>query len=220
MTSSLFQLSKPLACLLSMEIYKIEFDQAVFDTNQKCIAWLQEKEDYNSLLENKFFKLKVTQKSESMGPEPRKVWQWVGQLYKVKQFITERPEPYVMIWRRSGGNYWDTTEMPTPSAKYLRQKADAEQKAREKQLNQIKKATELRRKRKLASKEKKAKSEEGKGAAKEKPTEGGKIKPSKKKRVKIEDKTSAKFSEASETPCSPLGPITNLEEPPAEMLIC
>jgi hypothetical protein len=208
------------------EIYGIEFDETGYDSIERCLTWLRGQPQIVSITENKSFRLKK-QKSPFMSVEPRRVWQWFGQIWRVSELKIERPDPHIVIYVRTGGHFFEKNEVPTPSDRYLKQLQIQEHKQRDKEMKRRLKNEEQRNLRKLVKSlkgdSKKERTPEEKASAKKRKLDNLQ-KSSKTKRVKIveigsdelpdESQIMKKEAQAPESPLFANDPFSSV--PPIE----
>lgn len=148
--ASLFQKSKSM-------IVGIEFDQSVFTNSVKCEKWLRSNFEYQGILLNKKWKLLSIAKSRWMSSEGRKVFAWYGATYYCHEIKLERPDPYVLIFRQIGNNFYSDNELPPLTQKFQRKLRETELKReirdQQKLENDEKRKAKKRQKRKMAEKD-------------------------------------------------------------------
>ncbi len=98
-------------------IVGVEFDQQVFDSEEKCEKWIRAHPGYALLLENRKWKLKQIARSSVMSSEGRRVFAWHGAIYQCHEVKILRPDPYVVVLERSGSGYWSSVDLPQLSEK-------------------------------------------------------------------------------------------------------
>lgn len=108
------------------DIIAIEFDCAKFDDVLDCEAWLKNHPELVLITENRNFKLRKVAASLFMSDEHRKVYAWHGNLARWANFTMYRPDPHVMIMKKSGDFMWHKEDLP-PLSQATKQKRDLEE---------------------------------------------------------------------------------------------
>lgn len=90
-----------------------------------------------------------------MSSEGRKVFAWYGPLYQCKDLQLERPDPYVLVIKRSSSSFFADLELPALSARGQKRLRDAQdkQETRDRERSERKeKARDKKRQRNLLTK--------------------------------------------------------------------
>lgn len=141
-----------------MNIIRVEFDTAQFQSDSDCTEWLSRNSDYNGVTRLRDFKLR-SGITTNMSGEKRHAWIWAEPTWSYTKILIVRPTRYILIWVQDSLDQFTTENIPPASVtalEKLRKQKDKEQK---------KKATEekkkvARRQARLEKKRKKLEAEE------------------------------------------------------------
>lgn len=141
-------------------ILAIEFDCERFSKTEDCENWLKAS-SFDSLLQVKGFRLRHRKRPNFLTYEPRSIFSYYANLWKYKSYELERPEPYVVVVRRTGSEQFPIVDIPPllPQTKVkaekiatsLKKRKEKQMAAREKRKNFPKKPSKKQRRADIAA---------------------------------------------------------------------